>query len=291
MDVATGTLTLRAELDAAVRALTAAGVPTPRVDAEWLLAGVLGVGRLDARLILDRPVSEPVAARYRAAVGRRTRREPLQRVLGWEAFRGLSIRLTDDVFVPRPETELLVEWALELLPTPVPGARPLVVDLGTGSGCVACALAAERPDVDVVAVDLSPAAAAVARDNAGALHLGDRVRVLAGDLLEALGAGRADLVVSNPPYLASAVAADLEPEVARYEPRAALDGGPDGLAVIRRIVVAAPRSLRASGALVLETAGGRAGASAAALMREAGFRDVAIRADLAGVDRFVAGKA
>src|SRR5438552_559737 len=131
-----------------------------------------------AGLAADRALPADLAVRFEAAVRRRARREPLQRILGWEAFRGLRIRLTDDVLVPRPETEALAEWALELLPPPRAGVRPLAADLGTGSGCVACALAAERPDLDVLATDCSPAAAAVARANAAALGLGARVRVV-----------------------------------------------------------------------------------------------------------------
>jgi release factor glutamine methyltransferase len=291
MPALAGALTLRGALDAATATLAAAGIATPRVDAEWLLAAVLGEGRFAAQLDPDRTPDSPLAAAYRAAVGRRARREPLQRILGWEGFRGLRIRLTDDVLVPRPETELLAEWALELLPRPAPGRRPLAVDVGAGSGCIACALAAERPDLDVVATDVSPAAATVARGNAAALGLGARVRVLVADLLEGVGAARADLVVSNPPYGSSAFLAGLEVEVSRHEPRAAIDGGSDGLALIRRLVVAAPARLRASGALVLETAGAVQAGDAARLMRAAGFAGVATRADLTGVERFVAGRA
>lgn len=283
--------TVRARLAAATEILAAAGIATARVDAGWLLAGVLGVGRFDAGLREDRALSAELAARFDAAVRRRARREPLQRILGWEGFRGLRIRLTDDVLVPRPETEMLAEWALELLPAPRPGARPLAVDLGTGSGCIACALAAERPDLDVLATDVSPAAAKVARDNAAALALGARVRVIAADLLAGVGPACADLVVSNPPYGSRALLASLEPEVSRHEPRAAIDGGPDGLALIKRILAAARGTLRPPGALVLETAGGSQAETVAGLMRTAGYRDVARRADLAGVDRFVAGRA
>ena len=291
MPALAGALTLRGALDAATATLAAAGIATPRVDAEWLLAAVLGEGRFAAQLDPDRTPDSPLAAAYRAAVGRRARREPLQRILGWEGFRGLRIRLTDDVLVPRPETELLAEWALELLPRPAPGRGRLAVDVGAGSGCIACALAAERPDLDVVATDVSPAAATVARGNAAALGLGARVRVLVADLLEGVGAARADLVVSNPPYGSSAFLAGLEVEVSRHEPRAAIDGGSDGLALIRRLVVAAPARLRASGALVLETAGAVQAGDAARLMRAAGFAGVATRADLTGVERFVAGRA
>lgn len=291
MPTAVGAPTRRARLEAAAATLAAAGVATPRVDAEWLLAAVLGEGRLAARLDPDRVLPEALAARFDAAVSRRANREPLQRILGWEAFRGLRMPLTADVLVPRPETEVLVEWALLLLPRPAPERRPLAVDLGTGSGCIACALAAERPDVDVLAVDLSTAAARVARDNAAALGLGARVRVVAGDLLAMLGVGRADLVVSNPPYCPSTLLAELEPEVRLHEPRVALDGGPDGLAPTRRIIGAARGALRPGGALALETSGGSKAVIVADLMRTAGFARVAIRADLAGVDRFVAGEA
>lgn len=291
MPAVAGARTLRGELDAATATLAAAGIATPRVDAEWLLAAVLGEGRFAAQLDLGRTLARPLVAGYRAAVQRRARREPLQRILGREAFRGLSVRLTGDVLVPRPETELLVEWALELLPPARADRRPLAVDLGTGSGCIACALASERRDVDVLAVDVSHAAAAVARGNAVALDLAHRVSVAAGNLLDAVAAGRADLVVSNPPYLSSALVLTLEPEVWRWEPRLALDGGADGLAVMRALVVDAPSVLRPGGALVIETAGGSQAVAVAGLLHTAGFGTVAVRADLAGVDRFVAGRA
>jgi len=291
MRAAPGAPTRRAELAAAVDRLSAAGIPSARVDAEWLLAAVLGVGRVEARLDLDRALPAAVAARYEAAVGRRARREPLQQIVGWEAFRGLRVRLTADVLVPRPETETLVEWALELLPPPRPGVRLLALDLGTGSGVIACALAAERRDVDVVAIDMSRAAAAVARENARQLGLAERVTVVVGDLSDPLGRGCADLLVSNPPYLPSAILSGLEPEVGAHEPRLALDGGGDGLRVIRRIVTSAREVLRPSALLLLETAGGSQAGAVAGLLRAAGFTGVGVRADLAAVDRFVAGRA
>jgi release factor glutamine methyltransferase len=278
------------QLDAATTALEAAGLSSARVDAEWLLAGLLGLGRAAARMDLAETIPAPIAERYADAVSRRARREPLQRILGWEEFRGVRVRLTDAVLVPRPETEMLVEWALALLPRPS-GRRLLAVDLGTGSGCIACSLASERPDLDVVAVDLSPAAAAVARDNAWALALGGRVRVVAADLLDGILDLGADLIVSNPPYLPTALVPELAPEVRIHEPRLALDGGGDGLALIRRIAATARRCLRPSGALAVETAGGDQARAAAALLRAAGWGQVAVRADLVRIDRFVAGRA
>jgi len=251
--------TFAAELDAATTALEAAGLSSARVDAEWLLAGLLGVGRVAVRLDLAETVPAPIAERYAHAVSRRARREPLQRILGWEEFRGVRVRLTDAVLVPRPETETLVEWALALLPPPG-GRQLLAIDLGTGSGCIACALASERPDLDVIAVDVSPAAAAVARDNAQALGLAARVGVVAADLLDGLRDLSADLIVSNPPYLPSTLVPELAPEVRIHEPRLALDGGADGLALIRRIATTARRYLRPSGALAV--GGGRGSAPA-----------------------------
>jgi release factor glutamine methyltransferase len=272
-------------LDSAAAELGAAGVETPRVDAEWLLAHCLAVERMTLRLAPARALADEAAARYAAAVARRARREPLQQIVGSQEFRSVRVRVTRAVLVPRPETEMLVEWALELLPA----GDALVVDVGTGSGCIACAIAAERPAARVVAIERSPAAAAVARDNAA--HLGPRVRVLVGDLLAPLGDLRADLIVSNPPYLDAALMAALPPEVAEFEPRAAVDGGADGLDVIRPLVAGAHARLRPGGALVLETAGGEQARRVAALLRAAFFTQVSLRRDLAGVERFVAGRA
>jgi release factor glutamine methyltransferase len=279
--------TIGAALAEAEGRLAAAGVETPRVDAEWLLAGILDVGRNALALNGTRPLIGMTAARYADAVQRRARREPLQQILGWEEFRGLRLRVTPDVLVPRPETEALVEWALTMLPRR--GARRLrVADVGTGSGCIACALAAARGDVDVVAVDLSDPAARVARDNARVL--GRSVAVVVGDLLAAQRPESLDAIVANPPYLTDAQATALAPEVARYEPRVALAGGPDGLDVLARLVEEAPRVLRPGGPIVMETGGPAHVDAVGARLRARGFVDVATRADLAGIVRFVAGR-
>ncbi|MGH7279676.1 MAG: peptide chain release factor N(5)-glutamine methyltransferase [Candidatus Rokuibacteriota bacterium] len=281
--------TIRQLLETSVARLEAAGIDTPRVDAEWLLADALGVRRLALHGLLDRRLSAEAVRGCRDRVRRRAAREPLQHVLGWEDFRGIRLRVTRDVLVPRPETEMLVEWALELLPRPGPQRR-LAVDLGTGSGCIACALALERSDVDVVAVDVSSRAAAIAASNVEALGLRSRVRVVVSDLFAGLRARPADLVVANPPYLPSALVANLAPEVRDGDPRLALDGGPDGLALTRRIAAAARGWLRRGAVLVLETAGGPAADTAVGLLRAGGYVDVRSRADLAGVTRFVAGR-
>jgi len=151
----------RAAIEAATTRLRDAGVDTARVDAEWLMAGLLGVGRAALAANLDEELTPALAARYDAAVTRRERREPLQHILGWEEFCGLRFTVTPDVLVPRPETEMLVEWTLSLLPR-AGARRRLAIDVGTGSGCIACALAVARTDVDVVAIDASPAAVEIA---------------------------------------------------------------------------------------------------------------------------------
>jgi release factor glutamine methyltransferase len=282
--------TIRALLDEATARLSAAGVLTPRADAEWLLAGLEGTGRAAVAMALDREVEPSLAARYAAALARRERREPLQRILGGEEFRGLRFALTPDVLVPRPETESLVELALAFLPRPG-DYQPRVIDVGTGSGCVACAIAYERPDAGVVALESSLAALAVAGRNITALRLGARVRLIAADVLTAVGFEVVDLVVANPPYLPSPLLETLMPEVREHEPRLALDGGMDGLGMLRPLVADAGRTLRPGGALVVETAGGDQALAVAGLFRAAGFNDVVVRPDLSGGPRFVAGRA
>lgn len=197
----------------------------------------------------------------------------------------MKLRVSPAVLIPRPETEPLVEWALALTP---PGST--VCDLGTGSGCVACAIAAARPDVRVVAVDVSGDALAVAAENVTALGLGDRVTLLRGDLFAPLraGMGAVNLIVANPPYIPSRVVPTLPAEVRAWEPRGALDGGPDGMAISRRIIAGAPAVLARGGALVIEIGEGQA-AGLVAAMRVAGFLDVSTRRDLNGVKRYIAG--
>jgi release factor glutamine methyltransferase len=276
-----------AALAAGADALRAAGVDSAAVDAEWLLAAALRIPRGALRTEPRRTLTSAEAGRYVARLRRRLSREPLQHVLGTAAFRHITVRVGADALVPRPETELLAEWALELLPAT---SAPLVIDVGTGTGCIACAVAWERPDADVIALEVSPRAVAVARDNVAALGLSGRVTVEVSDLFAALGPRRADVIVANPPYLPTDLIPTLSPEVSRHDPRVALDGGPDGLAVIRRIVTEAPARLVPGGALVLETGGGEQARAAASLMTAAGLAGVETRRDLAGVERFVGGR-
>jgi release factor glutamine methyltransferase len=269
---------VREALDSAVVALSAAGVDTPRLDAEVLLAHALGVDRTALVIDRDRRVEGPAVRAFQNAVRRRSvRREPVAYITGVKGFRRLDLHVDGRVLIPRPETETLVEAALDL----PRGAR--VVDVGTGSGAVALALKDERPDLDVVATDASPDALAVARANAE--RLGLEVRFLEGDLLDGAGVGAVDAVVSNPPYVEDGV--PLQPEIVRHEPAVALYAGADGLAVIRRLVAQAAAS--PARFVAFEVGMGQAG-DVAAVLRAAGFPGIQVRPDLAGIERVVAGR-
>jgi release factor glutamine methyltransferase len=257
---------VRDALDSALIALTAAGVETPRLDAEVLLAAAMGVDR--AALIADpgRGIEPGAARAFQEYARRRVQREPVAYILGRKGFRRLELEVDPRVLIPRPETEHVVEAALDL-PT---GAR--VVDVGTGSGAIALALADERPDLDVVATDVSPGALAVARANAQ--RLGLHVEFVQTDLLDGVE-GPIDAVVSNPPYVERR--ASLAPEITRFEPGGALYAGDDGLDVVRRLAPA----VEGVPFVAVEVGEGQA-ATVAALL---GATEI-VR-DLAGVERVV----
>jgi release factor glutamine methyltransferase len=277
-------------LAVAIETLERSGLERPRLEAEWLLAGVLDVPRLTIYAALDREADADLAARFAATVRRRAAGEPLQHILGWEEFRGLRLRVSRDVLVPRPETEVLVDHAL--LRLPAPGDRRLVViDVGTGSGCIAAAIAAARPDVRVVPLDVSSAAMPVASDNLDRLNLSQRVALVVADLLAPIRSCVADLIVSNPPYLPESWLAGLPREVRDWDPRIALEAGDDGLAVLRPLVADAYRVLKPGGALAVETAGESQVDAVATLFDDAGYVDIDVSRDLAGTRRFVTGRA
>jgi release factor glutamine methyltransferase len=277
--------TVRDALAAAADALDAAGVETPRLDAEVLLAEATGWVR--ARLAAEPEAGVPAdgARRFAEMVRRRLRREPVAYIIGRKGFRSIELAVDPRVLIPRPETELLVELALELQPR-------RVLDLGTGSGAVALALAAELPGCEVIATDTSPAALAVAQENAKRLGLAERVKFVEGMLPDVgmgwVGEGGAEafeLVVANLPYVAETEWTDLEPEVTEWEPREALLAGPDGLDVIRAAI---PAAAPLAPALALEVGIGQAHA-VNELLLEAGFTTVETRPDLAGIPRVVGG--
>jgi release factor glutamine methyltransferase len=275
-----GSNTARDALEGAITAIAAAGCETPRLDAEVLLAHVLGISR--ARLLSDRDltVAGPAVRAYQDAVRRRAvLREPVAYIVGHKGFRRLEIAVDRRALVPRPETELLLEAGLGL------GAGLCVLDVGTGSGAVALALKDERPDLDVAGSDASEAALELARANGR--RLGLEVRWMHADLLAGV-ADEFDAVLANLPYVAERERALLAPEILRHEPAEALFGGPDGLAAIRALL--AQLAARERVALVaLELGAGQAGA-AAEMVRAAGFASVRSERDLAGIERVIVGE-
>jgi release factor glutamine methyltransferase len=264
------------------------GIETARLDAEVLLAAVLATGRVEVYLRFDQPLGAAEVVAYRELVRRRGAGEPVAYLTGRREFWSRDLRVTPAVLIPRPETEILVEHALGLVGD---RGRPLrVLDLGTGSGALAVVLAAELPAAQVLAIDISPAAAAVAHANVAAADLADRATVIVADWTTPLAAGaRFDLIVCNPPYVESGALAALAPEV-RCEPTVALDGGPDGLAAYRTIAPAAAALLAPAGHLVLEVGLGQADA-VGTLVRAAGLATPPAQRDLAGIERVVAGAA
>lgn len=256
------------------------GLDSPRLTAELLLAHVLGCDRVRLYVDFDRPLNKDELAKFRALIERRAGGEPTFYLLGRREFFGRPFLVDARVLVPRPETELVVEAALEKLPE---GAAGAVLDLCTGSGCIGLTLAAERPAIRLCALDSSPGALEVARENARALGLAERADLLQGDLFAPVATRTFAMVIANPPYVPSGAIAGLKPEV-RREPRLALDGGPDGLDVVRRIVADVPRFLEPGGWLVLEIGEGQ-GRPVVELCRAAGLVDGAFRTDLAGLDR------
>jgi release factor glutamine methyltransferase len=261
------------------------GSPTARLDAELLLGHALGLGRVELYTGFERPLAEDELAECRELIARRAKREPVAYILGRWGFRGLDLDVDRRVLVPRPETELLVDRCLALLDG---AAGPDVVDVGTGSGAIALALASELPEARVVGCDVSGDALEVARANGE--RLGVEVEWVASDMLSGVEGRRFRLVVSNPPYVAAAEIEALEPEVRDWEPRGATVAGETGLEAIERLVSQAPAVLEPGGALVLEVGAGQAGA-VAALLEGAGLAGVGRDPDHAGIERIVWGRA
>jgi len=259
---------------------TTQGIESPRLDAELLLGDVLKLNRVGLYLHFDRPLNADELTAYRALVKRRAAREPLAYIRGHCEFWSLSLQVSPAVLIPRPDTEVLVEEALKLLPQ-----AGRVLDIGTGSGAIAIAIAHERPQADVAAIDISAAALKVAEANA--LDNGVQVHFAAGDL-DRLEGGPFDLLVSNPPYIAEKERATLMPEVGRFEPHQALFSGADGLAAIRRIVAQAPALLADNGWLLLEVGYDQA-VAVRDLLAAAGLTQLFIRDDYAGIPRVVGG--
>jgi release factor glutamine methyltransferase len=275
--------TLGAEVASARERLIAAGIAGDEagLDAVLLARHVLG---WDAATWIARerePVPPGFVERYRDLVARRTRREPMGYLLGRVEFWGLELEVSPGVLIPRPESEIIVEAAAGLARS---FAAPLIVDVGTGSGCLAVALASALPAARILATDVSARALAVARRNAIRHQVAARITFVRGDLLAPLRV-EADLIVSNPPYVPRADRLHLQPEVRAWEPPEALFGGDDGLAVIRRLVAGAETHLRPGGWLIFELGVGQQPAVRALLERTGRWRDIDIRPDLQGIPR------
>lgn len=264
--------------------LLAGGVPPDEAagDAECLARHALGFDLTQYALARNQPPSQEFPPRFTALIARRLQREPVSQIVGSREFWGLDFKVTRDVLTPRPETELVIEEALEAFPRDAP---IVIMDVGTGSGCLAVTLAREFPAARVIASDISEGALEVARRNATRHSVGDRIDFRRTDLLEGV-TEHADLIVSNPPYVASRNAASLPPEVREFEPHIALFAGDDGLYVYRRLLPHVASRLRPGGRLILEVGHNQA-SNVSALAAESGWRVARARADLQGITRTI----
>lgn len=262
--------------------LTDKGVENARREAEWLLCAATGLDRVGLYLNFDKPLNDDELAACRALVSRRGRREPLQHILGSQEFDGLSFAVSPAVLIPRHDTETLLEQAVGLAPD-----ATSILDIGTGSGCIAIALGHRLPHARITAIDLSEDALLVARHNAEIN--GVLIEFLQGSFFQPVDRRTFDLIVSNPPYITTMDLAVLQPEVRDFEPKLALDGGPDGLAAYRVIVREAPKHLAPGGWLLLEVGSGQA-QDVSALLAQSGFAAIMSAPDAGGVERVVGGR-
>lgn len=269
------------------RDLAGTGCASPRVVAEWLLGAVLDCARLNLYTRLDADLNDAQQLVLRGYRARALAGEPVQYIIGETSFMGLPIRCDPRALIPRPETEVLVDcvWQDPLFRD---RRSVSVIDVGTGTGCIALALAMKRPDARIWAIDALPTALDLACENAARLGMQDAVSFVQGDLLAGVPAASADLVVANLPYIETATISELSVTVRAYEPVSALDGGPDGLVLIRRLSAQARTVLGRAGRLYLEI-GADQGAAVCALLEEQGYMEVTRIPDWAGRDRVVRG--
>lgn len=259
------------------------GVENPRLEAEWMLCEALSLDRVGLYLNFDKPLTDTELAAYRGMVGRRGKREPLQYILGSQEFMGLEFQVSPAVLIPRHDTEVLVSETVKR-----GSAATSILDIGTGSGCVAISLAKALPEAEVSSVDVSGEALAVARDNAE--RNGASVQFFQGSLFEPFSGRRFDMIVSNPPYIPAAELATLQQEVRGFEPMGALDGGADGLDFYRNITTQAPDHLNPGGWLLFEVGAGQA-PQVLELLGAGGFaKDSFVEIDPAGIERVVGGR-
>ncbi len=261
-----------------------------RLSAEWLLSAATGKDRTGLYMAFDEPLSVDELANMHGFVSRRAKGEPLQYITGKTSFRFIEVACREGVLIPRPETELLVDAALEGIDAAAAVSPVRVLEVGAGTGCVSCAIASERPGTLVTATDISPVAAALARENCEALGLADAVDVIECDLVSGVPAelmGQFAVLVSNPPYIPDAVMQKLPAEVANFEPGLALAGGTDGLDIYRRLLAAAPSALMPGGLMAVELHEECLDAAADLAREQGGWKSVEVRQDLTGRPRFV----
>jgi release factor glutamine methyltransferase len=287
---------LRETLASAIDRLSAAQVPSPRLNAELLLMFVLGRDRTYFYAHPERPLDARESQRYDEALAKRASGVPAQYITGHQEFWGLDFMVSPAVLIPRPETEHVIETVLELMgqgssgataARQAPGGRNRIVDVGTGSGCIAIALATELPDAEILATDISPAALEIARANA-ARQLQDRIQFHQTDLLEGFEPGNFNFVVSNPPYVGQSEQDHVQLEVRKHEPRNAVFAGPSGLEIIARLIPQAGAALKPGGWLVIEISG-TVVAGVKGLL--SGWEQVRIVNDLQGIPRVVSARA
>lgn len=276
------TWTIREVLDWATRDFAARGIESPRLDAELLVAEALGLDRVGLYLDLHRPLVDRERSSIRPLVARRREREPVAYILGHRDFYGRRFSVTPDVLIPRPDTETLVDHALDCIPADQPFR---VLDIGTGSGAIAVTIAAERPVAVVTATDISQAALGVAASNAERLGVADRIRFEQADLLS--GAEQYDLVLSNPPYIARSQMESLQAEVREHEPIGALAAGEDGLDIVRALLTATETATATGAQLLVEVGAGQAVSVQDFASSNTAWQSVAVYRDLNRIERVV----
>jgi release factor glutamine methyltransferase len=280
--VTSRTWTIREVLDWATQDFTARGITSPRLDAELLVAKALGTDRVGLYLDLNRPLVDAERNAIRPLVGRRREREPVAYILGHRDFYGRRFKVTPAVLIPRPDTETLVEHALACIPE---DTACRVLDVGTGSGAIAITIAAARPLAMVTATDISKAALEVAAENAEHLEVARRIHFEQANLLN--DAAQYDVIVSNPPYIATAELAALQPEIREHEPMAALEAGEDGLDVIKALLSAAESATASGAQILIEVGAGQAPSVIDFATERTAWQRVAVYPDLDRIDRVV----
>jgi release factor glutamine methyltransferase len=282
-------LPLKEVLDKAAGYLQQKNIANPRLNAERLLSALLDLARIELYTNFERPLVESELRQFREGLKRRAAREPLDYVIGWTEFYGLRLEADRRALIPRPETEQLVESTLEILQrNKVTPPGPQIIEIGTGSGAVSIALAAQLTDARILATDISADSLQLAARNTELNRLGERITFLEGDLFQPIDhslSGKVDLIISNPPYVAESEFQTLPPEIREYEPRNALVGGADGLEVIEKLVQQAPSFLAEGALLALEIGHDQADRIRDLANENGAYRSMEIRKDYAGHDR------